>query len=114
VDLRFAYAPKDLMRKFTDTLVRLPNLRRLELLNVSHRSPITVALKRKCAKFPTIREMVVDCTYPDFIKSCPNLECMDFRLGLDECGLRAIKSYGARLKRVTGVGLWCKFATYRN
>lgn len=116
VDLQFKHAPKDLMKKFVDTLVRLPNLRRLELLDVSHRSPITVGLKRKRASFPNIREILVNCTYPDFIKSCPNLESMSFRRGLDECGCRAMESYGTGLKRVTGVeceGLYSKFIAHR-
>ena len=67
-------APKDLMNKFVDTLARLPNLRTLELLSVSRRGPVTAGLKRKCANFPSIREMAVNVTYPDFIRSCPNLE----------------------------------------
>ena len=62
------------MRRFIDTLTRLPNLRRLELLSVSHRGPITRALKRKSAKFPNIHEVLIDSKYPDFVISCPNLE----------------------------------------
>ena len=38
-------------------LTRLPNLRILELLDVTHRSPITRGLKLERAKFPNIREM---------------------------------------------------------
>ena len=93
------------MRTFVDTLVRLPNLRRLELLSVSHRCPVTAGLKRKCAQFPNIREMVVDRMYPDFIKSCPNLESLTFRDGLGSRSSAAIESYGVELKRVAGVDL---------
>ena len=103
MDLHSKYAPKDLMKKFIDTLVRLPNLRRLELLSVSHRSPVTAQLKRKCAVFPNIREMIVDNTYPDFIKCCPNLESLAFIRTVDKHACRAIELHGAGLKRVTGV-----------
>ena len=107
------------MKKFIDTLVRLPNLRRLELMYVSHRSPVTAQLKRKCAIFPNIRELIVDDIYPDFIKSCPNLESLAFRHRLGECALQSIRLYGAGLKRVTGVFLFTdhhlegKFTTHR-
>ena len=103
VDLRFGGAPSDLMKKFVDTLVRLPNLRTLELLSVSHRSPVTTGLRRKCAKFPKIREMIVDDTYPDFIKSCPNLRNLTFRHGFSPRACVAITLHGAGLKRVAGV-----------
>lgn len=115
MDLCFKDAPKDLMRKFVDTLVRLPNLRTLELLSVSHRSPVTKGLKRKCAKFPNIREMIVDDVYPDFIKSCPNLRSLTFRHGFSSFACVAIPLYGAELKRVAGVdfirygAVQCKF-----
>ena len=102
MDLSFKDAPNDLMTKFVDVLVRLPNLRTLELLGVSHRSPVTRGLKRKCAKFPNIREMIVCSTYPDFIRSCPNLESLTFRHGSPE-DHNALSSYGAELKRVGGV-----------
>ena len=105
VDLEFKSAPEDLMKKFVDTLLRLPNLRRLDLLSVSHRTRVTAALKPKRAIFPNIREMVVEDTYPDFIKSCPNLESLTFRQGFVDPAFRAIELYGAGLKRVTGVDI---------
>ena len=92
------------MTKFVDTLVRLPNLRTLELLGVSHRSPVTRGLKRKCAQFPSIREMTVCCVYPDFIKSCPNLESLVFK-GPFMGSYKDIGPYCARLKRVGGVDI---------
>ena len=95
------------MTKFVDLLVRLPNLRTLELLGVTHRSPVTRGLKRKCAKFPNIREMTVCSTYPDFIRSCPNLESLAFRHGFDQGSSDALSSYGSELKRVGGVGISC-------
>lgn len=105
VDLRFRDAPKDLMRRFIDTLVQLPNLRRLELLSVSHRSPVTPALKRKSAKFPNIREMLVDSNYPDFVITCPNLESLTFRYRPTCCFHKTIDSCGAGLERVDGLKL---------
>lgn len=104
MDLSFKSAPRDLMTKFIDALVRLPNLRTLELLDVSHRSPVTRGLNRKCAKFPNIREMVVSLLYPDFIRSCPNLESLSFRQGFGKNCSDALSLYGAELKRVGGVG----------
>ena len=103
MDLRFKDAPRDLMKKFVDTLIRLPNLRTLDLLSVSHRSPVTVALKRKCAKFPNIRELTVSRKYPDFVKSCPNLESLTFRYGLGPRSRMAIDLCGAGLKRFVGL-----------
>ena len=91
------------MEKFIDTLLRLPNLRRLELLSVSHRSPVAAALKRKSTIFPNIREMAFGAMCPNFIKSCPNLESLTFRCVLDHSACRAIKMHGAGLKRITGV-----------
>ena len=79
VDLSFSDTPKDLMMKFVDALVRLPNLKTLDLWDVSHRSPVTRGLKRKCAEFPSIREKTIRSAYPDFIRSCPNLESLIFR-----------------------------------
>lgn len=105
MDLYFGGAPNDLMKKFVETLLRLPNLRTLELLSVSRRGPVTARLKRKNAKFPNIREVVVDFMYPDFIRSCPNLESLTFRSGYG-LGLRCsgtIESYGAGLRRVAGI-----------
>ena len=91
------------MDKFIDTLVRLPNLGTLELLNVSDGSPVTTVLERKCAKFPNIHEMTVDATCLNYIRSCPNIEDLTLRYGLSYTGYTALKSYGAGLKRVAGV-----------
>ena len=105
MDLDFKHAPKDLMKKFVDALVRLPNLRVLELLDISHRSPVTRGLKRKCAIFPTIREMTVCHAYPDFIRSCPNLECLTLGPDFAQCPFPTLSPYGAGLKRVKGVDM---------
>jgi len=93
------------MTKLVDVLVRLPNLNTLELLSSTHRSPITRALKRKCAKFPSIREMTVCTICPDFMKTCPNLESLTFRHGFGKAAMDPLSLYGPglRLKRVRGV-----------
>ena len=101
------------MTKFVDALIRLPNLRVLELLDVTHRSPVTRGLKCKYAKFPSIREMVVCLSYPDFIRSCPNLESLTFRHGFGNNDTKALSSYGAKLKRVRGVDTFLGFGTER-
>jgi len=103
VDLAFRDAPKDLMKKFVDTLLRLPNLRTLELLGISHRSPVAAGLKRKCATFPNIREMIISPKYPDFVMSCPNLESLTFRHGFTSRSSVAINLCGAGLTRIAGI-----------
>ncbi|KAF9782926.1 hypothetical protein BJ322DRAFT_182478 [Thelephora terrestris] len=54
VDLSFFHAPEELVTKFVDCLVRLPNLKTLEILSAGSRAPISKALKRKYAVFPSI------------------------------------------------------------
>jgi len=105
VDLHFEGSPKDLVRKFIATLLRLPNLRTLELLSAGRRCPITVGLKPKYAQFPSIREMIVPPEYPDFVRSCPNLESLTFRcgFGFSDRSFTAIDLCGAGLKRVVAV-----------
>ena len=105
MDLNFRNAPKDLMKKFVDALVRLPNLWTLDLLDITHKGPITRGLKRKCATFPSIREMTVSYMYPDFIRSCPNLECLTLGPGFMDYSPKTLSPYGAGLKRVRGVSL---------
>ena len=116
VDLQFRSAPEDLMMVFVDALIHLPNLKRLELLSVSHRTPAATGaelkikkraatvLGREYAMFPNIREILIEPTYPDIIKNCPNLESLTFlRTSSYKYIRRMIKSYGSRLKRVTGI-----------
>ena len=91
------------MTKFVDVLVRLPNLRTLNLLDISHRGPVTKGLKRKCAKFPNIREMTICPSYCGFIECCPNLESLTFKDDLMQYTQITISSHGAGLKRVGGV-----------
>jgi len=94
------------MDKFIDTLTQLPNLRTLNLLSTSHRCPVTEALDRKRPKFPNIREMIVSPMYPDFVRTCPNLESLTFRYGCAPHTDVAIDICGAGLKRVAGIDLY--------
>jgi len=91
------------MKKFVDVLTKLPNLRTLDLLSIGHRTPVTNGLRRKCAEFPSIREMTVCVAYPDFIRSCPNLESLTFRRHFWNNCSKALRLYGAELKRVGGL-----------
>ena len=96
-------------------MVRSPKLRALGLLGVTHRSPVTKGLKRKFVKFPTIHEMIATPMYPDFIRSCPNLESLTLKSGFGKNSSDALSSHGAGLKRIRGVdtffdlGLECEF-----
>jgi len=45
------------MSKFVDCLVQLPNLRTLEILNISSRVPVSKAHEWKHARFLSIREL---------------------------------------------------------
>jgi hypothetical protein len=110
VDLYFKYAPKDLMTKFINCLIQLPNLRTLEVFSASHISPITKGLKRKSAKFTSVRELAISNRTAKFVGSCPNVETVmaPDRLSLD--GAAVLSSYGMvlkRLKRVVGIAENC-------
>jgi len=91
------------MAKFVDCLVRLPNLKTLEVLKVSSRAPVSKALKRKHAVFPSIRALRITYTCHHFIRNCPNLEDVTFTAPLDSHARATIRSHGKGLKRVVGV-----------
>ena len=106
VDLCFQDAPKDLMTKFVDCLVQLPNLRTLEMFSASHIRPVTRGLKRKCAWFPSVRELTIGNSLVKFIKNCPNVESVTLSGAFDSGGAQILGSYGKelkKLKRVAGV-----------
>jgi len=93
------------MTKFVDCLVQLPNLKTLEILGVSSRGPISKALKRKYAIFPSIHELRITYACHHFIRNCPNLENLTFTDGLDMHSPASVRSHGGGLKRVAGVDL---------
>lgn len=107
VDLKFRAAPKDLMTKFVDCLVRLPNLRTLEVFTASHIGPITRGLKRKCAQFTSVRELWISDKTVKFIGSCPNVESIIAPYGLSWDSNQVLCSYTGqglgKLKRLVGV-----------
>ena len=94
------------MTKFVDCLVRLPNLKTLEILRVSSRGPVSKALKRKYARFPSIRELRITHACHHFIRNCPNLENLIFTNGLDMHSPASIRSHGGGLKRIAGVDIY--------
>lgn len=91
------------MIKFVDCLVRLPNLRTLEILGAGPRAPISKALKRKYATFPSIRELRITPACHHFIKNCPNLETLTFTRSLDTHAPTTVLSHGQRLRCIRGV-----------
>jgi len=106
VDLNFTDSPKDLMTKFVDCLVRLPNLKTLEIFGTTHLGPITKGLKRKCARFPGISELGISNATVKFVGSCPNVETIIATDGLSWDGAPILSSYGKtleKLRRVVGI-----------
>jgi hypothetical protein len=103
VYLHLSLAPEDLITKFVECLVRLSNLKTLEILGAGPRAPISKALKRKYATFPSIRELRITPACHHFIKNCPNLENLTFTRSLDTHAPATILSHGERLRRITGV-----------
>ena len=96
------------MTKFVDCLVRLPNLKTLEILGVGARAPVSKALKRKYAVFPSIRELRITPACHHFIRNCPNLDDLTFTCGLDSHAPSTILSHGKGLKRIAGVVLYSR------
>ena len=103
VKLFFTQAPEDLMTKFVDCLVQLPNLKTLEILSVSSRAPVSKALKQKHARFLSICELRITHACHHFIRNCPNLENLTLTDGLDIHSLYTIHSHSKGLKRIAGV-----------
>jgi hypothetical protein len=94
------------MTKFIDCLVRLPNLRTLEVFSATHVGPITKGLKRKCARFPGIRELGISNATVKFVGSCPNVESIIVTDTLTWDGAPVLNLYGrtlGKLKRVMGI-----------
>jgi hypothetical protein len=94
------------MKKFVDCLVGLPNLKTLEILAANCRAPISKALKRKYAIFPSIRELRITQACHHFIKNCPNLEDLTFVTGLDIHASATVHSHGKKLERIAGVDVY--------
>jgi len=105
VDLQFAGAPKDLMTNFVDCLVRLPNLRTLDIFSTSSIESVKQGLRRECARFPNIRELWIGDMLGTFVGSCLNVESVTTLGGLS-CDVRSLCLQARelkRLKRVAGI-----------
>lgn len=93
---------------FIDCLVRLPNLRTLDILSCSHTNLVTRELN-ECVRLPSIRELGVGNSSVMFIGSCPNVESVESVIptfGLSRDVAKILSSYGKgleKLKRVAGV-----------
>lgn len=108
VDLNIPGAPRDLLTKFVDCLVLLPNLEALEVFRANPEGPPQKELGWERARFPSVRELVVEDTTATLVGCCPNVESVVFTdgfysenpatLGLHEKGLE-------KLKRFVGVGM---------
>ena len=77
------------------------------ILKVSSRKPISKALKRKYATFPSIRALRITHACHFFIRNCPNLEDLTFTDGFDTYAPATIRSHGKGLKRLAGVDAEC-------
>ena len=106
VILWFRGAPDDLMEKFVDCLIQLPNLDTLKILDASSRAPISNELSRVDAVFPRIRALRITSACHLFIRNCPNLEDLTFTNLLTPEACDTIAVNGQTLKRVAGVDLW--------
>ena len=100
-------APEDLMTKFVDCLVQLPNLRTLEIFAMSHAHSIMSVLRRNCGRFPSIRELQVGQVLAEFIWRCPNVECVTVAGGSPR-DVEILCSHGKELKRLKRVARVCK------
>ena len=100
-DLWLTDATKDLMTVFVDCLVRLPNLKTLEVFSVNRISLVTGGLKRERALFPSIRELWVGGV-STLIRSCPNVESMRVMGGFFP-DIEMLCLHGKNLRRVAGV-----------
>ena len=99
-DLWFANAREDLATVFVDCLVRLPNLRTLDILITSRVNIVNLLqeLKRECARFPSIRELWMSNELAGLIGNCPNAESITFVRTLRDTGIPHLR--GKRLRRV--------------
>ena len=96
------------MTNFVNCLVRLPNLRALDILSTTHIGPITRGFKPKRARFPSIRELAIHNKLAKFVGNFPNVESITVIeysygcakvLGLHGKGLEKLKYVGGVIKQ---------------
>ena len=102
MDLRSTDTTKDLMTKFVDCLVRLPNLRILDIFVPGSIDLTKQEFKRECARFPSIRELLVCSSLVEFVGNCPNVESVMITGSLIQ-HIEILCLHGKRLRRVAGV-----------
>ena len=102
MDLWVTKVTKDLMTKFVDCLVRLPNLRTLDIFTTSNIDPTKQELERECARFPGIRELWVCGSFVEFAGNCPNVESVTVTSALIQ-HIEILCLHGRWLKRFAGV-----------
>ena len=105
MDLSPADSTKGSSTIFVDCLVQLPNLRTLEIFSANRPSLVMAALERKCARFPSIRELWVDGVSVPLVKCCPNVENITVSSSNpQDVGLLCLYGSGSRrLRRVVGI-----------
>ena len=106
VDLYSEGTPKDLMTKFVACLIRLPNLRTLEIFRTNDAKAVTKGLERKSARFPGIRQLGICDSAARFVGNCPNVETITALPQLSLEGVTILCSYAGKsrkLKRVVGI-----------
>jgi len=91
------------MTIFFDCLVRLPNLKTLEILKVDSQVPISKVFESVDTILPSTRALCITRTCRPFIRNCPNLEDLTFTTGLCTRALGTVRLYGEELKRIAGV-----------
>ena len=78
-DLWFANSGEDSATVFVDCLVRLPNLRTLDVLFTSRVNTVKQELKLGGARFSSIRGLLIGDELLEFIENCPNVESVMVR-----------------------------------
>ena len=110
VYLHFKPAPKDLMAKFVDCLIQLPNLTTLEVFGTDSAGSIARGLERRSPLFPNIRELGISGDTAKFIENCPNVETITALHELSLENAMILGSHGKKLKklkRVVGIAEDC-------
>jgi hypothetical protein len=106
VNLHLQSSPPDLMTKFIDCLVRLPNLKTLEILDIDLMDVVPKALERELATLPSVRELRILPECHHLVEKCPNLESLIFTRPPDEHALSTVLSRGQGLRSVAGMSLY--------
>ena len=100
MDLRFGDTQMDFMTKFVDCLVRLPNLRTLDVFDTSRSDLVARGLEQKCVRFPGVRELWVSNNTVKFAGSCPNVKSIIAPHGLGWHYTEILSSYRKTLGKL--------------